>query len=109
MTTPSEIRRKAGTRRAIGWWAIALALVPVFAAVYVLVLNVEVVGGSATIFTNCGTLVEPVSNLGRGGNYCAQALAENALFVGICGVVAVCLAVVGIVLLIRTPRYSRYS
>lgn len=109
MSTPAEVRRRAGRKRAIGRWAIALALLPALAAVYVFVLNVQVVGGGvATLWTNCGALVEPVVNQGAGAGYCAQALGEQALFVWVFVIAAVVLAVSGIVLLVRTPRYSQY-
>jgi hypothetical protein len=99
------IRRKTKIRRRIAKSLILLALIAGYICLFALQLEIEVVGATSALFTNCGAVLEPVAaRSALQAQVCADELGGQVFFALICGAIAIAAVVAGIVILIRTPK-----
>lgn len=103
-STPGERRERAMRRRRFGWLFAGFAVLALFPLVYLLAVEVHVVGASPTLFTNCGTVFAPVAYGGVEAFVCQAALNENAVFATVCAGIALVLGVIGTLVLLLSPR-----
>lgn len=102
MTDREASRRRRGRIRRIAAWLIGIGALLLLPIGLVAALGINLIDGMP--LAQCGSLIDPAPvPPGILGDACAQYLGEHlAVVVGL-GVVAVALAVTGIVVLLRNP------
>lgn len=106
--TYAQRRERARTIRLIGWTLIGVGVTAGLIAVYVLFIEVHLIGASASMFTNCGTVVEPFrSPTSYETQACATELGGFAAVAALSGVAGLILAAAGAVLLVRNAAPMR--
>jgi Flp pilus assembly pilin Flp len=103
--TNAQRRQRAANVRLGAFVAIAIGILAALIAVFVLFVELNLIGASSTMFTNCGTALEPfayppgsLEAVACGGQLGAQATLAAALGLG-----AVVAGAIGTFVLVRTP------
>jgi hypothetical protein len=95
--TPAQWRRRHELWRSIGLWTIIVGALGVCVSVFAATLELEVIGGIESYLARCGSMFNPVQQVGNAIDDCRSALGGHALQVWVIGGASAVVAALGVV------------